>query len=74
MDLIRNERTKLLANAVNNTAVAVIVTTVITPLAGLLYGIQPVPGAIWFAYWFLWLFVGVGLHFSAQAVLGRLTS
>jgi hypothetical protein len=38
MSLIENERTKLLATAMNNTAVATIVTAIVAPVAGFLYG------------------------------------
>jgi hypothetical protein len=37
-NLIHNERTKLLATALNNTAVATLVTAIIAPVVGLLYG------------------------------------
>jgi CDP-diglyceride synthetase len=49
MSLIENERTKLLATALNNTAVATVVTAVIGPIAGLLYGFaNATPSRSWF--------------------------
>jgi hypothetical protein len=38
MSLVYNERTKLLATALNNTGVATVVTAVIAPVAAFLYG------------------------------------
>ena len=72
MSLIENERTKLLATAMNNMAVATIITAVVTPMVRLLYGSQTLISPYWLAFWLLWLFVGVALHLSAQAILGRL--
>ncbi|HXD46895.1 MAG TPA: hypothetical protein VN655_17355 [Pseudolabrys sp.] len=72
MSLIENERTKLLATALNNTAVATVVTAVIGPIAGFFYGLPTVSSRWWFLFWLLWLLVGIGLHLSAQSILGRL--
>ena len=38
MSLVQNERTKLLATAFNNTAVATFATAIIAPMAAFLYG------------------------------------
>jgi hypothetical protein len=38
MNLVHNERTKLLATGLNNVAVATIVTAIIAPIVGFLYG------------------------------------
>ena len=40
MSLIHNERTKLISTALNNAAVATIVTSFVAPVAGYLYGYQ----------------------------------
>ena len=73
MSLIENERTKLLATALNNTAVATVVTAVIGPIAGLLYGFaNATPSRSWFVIGVLWFLIGIGLHYLAQLVLGRL--
>ena len=39
MDAIYNERLRLLATALNNTAVAIFATAIIAPIAGFLYGV-----------------------------------
>jgi hypothetical protein len=73
MSLVDNEQTRLLAAALNNTAVATIVAGIIGPAAGVSYGLSST-GANW--SWFLvgaiWFLAGIGLHYSAQQVLRRL--
>lgn len=72
MNLIHNERVKLLATTLNNLGIASVVTGVVAPTAGFVYGIgswtQPIrlAGAI-----LAWLVAGVGLHLIAQPVLRR---
>jgi hypothetical protein len=71
--IIHNERTKLLATALNNVAVAAFVTGFIAPIVGFLYGSPTATATRW--WWLIgivWLLVGVGLHTTAQAVLGKL--
>ena len=73
MSLIDNERTKLLAAALNNIGVATIITGVVAPTAATLYGhgaISSGPTAIGIGA--VWLFAGLGLHLLAQIALGRL--
>ena len=73
MSLVENERTKLLAAALNNTAVATVVTAVIGQIAGALYGFaNATPSRSWFLIGLLWLLIGIGLHLLAQYVLRRL--
>jgi hypothetical protein len=73
MNLIHNERTKLLATALNNSAVATTVTAIVAPIVGFLYGSPNLAATRW---WPLigaaWLLVGLGLHILGQIVLGRL--
>lgn len=73
MSLIENERTKLLATALNNVGVATIITGVVAPTAAVLYGATPAGKDFW---WFVvavgWLVAGIGLHVLAQVNLGRL--
>jgi hypothetical protein len=73
MSLIHNERMKLLATALNNTAVATVATALIAPIVGFLYGSPSLAASRW---WPLigaaWLLIGLGLHLVAWAVLGRL--
>lgn len=74
MSLVHNERTKLLATALNNVAVATVVTALIAPAASFLYGATtPAGGGWWLAIGIAWLTGGIILHLAAQRVLGRLT-
>ena len=73
MNAIDNERVKLTATALNNTAVAVIVTGVIVPSASFLYGLATVPQArFWWLIALAWLVGGIALHAGARLALGRL--
>ena len=74
MSLIENERTKLLAIALNNVGVATIITGVVAPTVAALYGAANVAGEgiWWFVVAGVWLLAGIGLHLGAQFVLGRL--
>lgn len=67
-DMLRaNERLKLLATALNNLALAFVVAGYVGPVVA---GTIPAsPAAI---VTILWLVFGIGLHSSAQLVLGRL--
>ena len=69
MSLVHNERTKL--SALNNTSVATIVTGLVAPVVGFLYGAAPLNG-----WWWLiagaWFAAGLVLHLLARAILGRL--
>jgi hypothetical protein len=47
MSLIRNEQTKLLATALNNTAVATVATAIIAPMAAFLYGSNALVSSWW---------------------------
>ena len=73
MSLVHNERVKLVAATLNNVGVAALVTGVVAPMAGYVYGIgQPIgtgrlAGAIT-----MWLAVGSGLHILSQWVLRKL--
>lgn len=75
MSVVHNERTKLLATTLNNTAVAIIVTALIAPAVGFLYGTaNPAGGGWWLLIGLAWFVAGIVLHLAAQRVLGRLTS
>jgi hypothetical protein len=72
MSLIHNERTKLLATALNNSAVATIATAIIAPIASFLYGSSAVATRWWPWISLAWLLGGLRLHMAGQIVLGRL--
>jgi hypothetical protein len=64
---------KLLAAAVSNTGVATVVTAVIGPVVGLLYGTPSAAATTWWPIiGLIWLLVGIALHVGAQMILGRL--
>jgi hypothetical protein len=72
LSLIYNERTKLLATALNNMAVATMATAIIAPIAGIMYGSASFRTAWWPLFGLVWFLVGLGLHIAGQGVLGRL--
>jgi hypothetical protein len=72
MSLIENERTRLLATALNNVAVATVATALIAPTASFPYA----EGRSAFQIWRLdmapvWFAGGLCLHLFAHIVLGR---
>lgn len=71
VSLVENERTKLLATALNNLGVATIITGVVAPVATALYGTAH-PAYWWFTIAVVWIIVGLALHVLAQMVLGKL--
>ena len=72
-NLIRNERIKLTATALNNVAVATIVTALIAPAASFLYGTaNPAAGHWWLVIGLAWLTGGGALHLAARWMLGSL--
>lgn len=78
MSLIDNERTKLLANALDRASTACFTVGILTPTAGYLYGFVSL-GNIIEASWLLmtaagWLMATVALHLIARSVLRRLRS
>jgi hypothetical protein len=76
MTLVRNERTKLLANALDRASTACFTVGIATPLAGWLYnvsafraGLDPLTLAFGIGGW---LFGSIALHLAARRVLGDL--
>lgn len=75
-DLVHNERTKLLANALDRASTAALAVGVLGPIVTASYGLGPggrgaalsvlVLGTI------LWMSMAILLHVQAQRVLGRL--
>jgi hypothetical protein len=70
MSLVHNERVKLSATALNNTAIATVVTGLIAPAASFAYGLSTGPsGHLWWLVASAWLSSGVLIHFAARAML-----
>jgi len=73
MSLVRNERIKLVATALNNVGIATIVTALIVPGVSSVYNPSwPLPSHWWLAVAGVWLVAGISLHLLAIATLGRL--
>jgi hypothetical protein len=73
-ELVENERTKLLANALDRASTAILTIGVVAPVSAALYTLVVPPiGPGWFvAVALVWIFAGIGLHISARLVLGAL--
>ena len=71
MSAVHNEQTKLLATAVNNIAVALVVIGVVTPVTAMSFGVAsaPVlrPATVVFAA--IWLCAATGLHWIGLRIL-----
>jgi Na+/melibiose symporter-like transporter len=72
MNLVYNERTKMLAAAFNNSAVATFATAIIAPMAAYLYGANAMSRDWWPLLSVAWLIAGLSLHLAGQYILGRL--
>ena len=74
MSLIHNERTKLLANALDRASTACLTVGVLGPTAAALYGIGADHASAWIIGIgsLLWLSAAGVLHWFARYVLGRL--
>lgn len=72
MDAIHNERVKLIATALNNTAIATVVTGLIAPAANILYGLATLRTPYWWLVAASWLCGGLALHLGARWALGGL--
>ena len=73
--LIHNERTKLLANALDRASTALLVAGIVTPAAGYFYrltGATTLASGLLVTSFYVWFFCGVGLHLGGRRVLGRL--
>ena len=75
MSLIRNERTKLLAGALDRVSTACVTVGIVAPAASLVYGFS---GRFQAPAWFLsvafvlWSLAAIALHLGARRVLGGL--
>jgi hypothetical protein len=73
-ELVRNERLKLLANALDRASTSCVTIGFIAPMAAAVYG----GGALGLSAGFFviagvsWILLGVGLHLLAHQVLGAL--
>ena len=70
--IVRNERTKLLASALNTLGTTTIASALILPAIASAYRLTHPLGALWPVIGIVWLGIGVALHVLAQIVLGRL--
>jgi len=72
--LIRNERIKLIAGALNNVGIATIVTAIVVPSVSFVYNPTWPPVSHWWpVVGAFWLTAGGALHSLALLILGRLT-
>jgi hypothetical protein len=74
MSLIDNERTKLLANALDRASTACVTVGLLAPIAAVLYGASASFAGMWaFALGGgIWLLAAIALHLVARFVLGGL--
>ena len=72
--LVANERAKLTAMALNNGAVAAMITSVVGPGASVLYGIATPKTPYWWEFGLAWIIISAGLHMAARTALGELES
>jgi hypothetical protein len=74
MSLIHNERTKLLAGALDRTSTALVTVGVAVPLVGYFVGGVRPEGGFWVVAVIaaISIFVAFGLHLAARWVLGGL--
>ena len=75
-DLVENERTKLLAGALDRASTARFTVGVLAPTAAALYGagtfgLEPLAAA---AIALVWILAAVALHWLARVILGALRS
>ena len=70
--LVANELAKLTATALNNSAIAAVITSVVGPAASDLYGLTKPASPYWWAFGLAWLIIAAGLHLAARKALGEL--
>ncbi len=70
--VIRNEKRKLAATALNNIAVATVVTGLVAPVIALGYQFSAPHGRYWIAFPVLWLVAAYIIHQIARRQLERL--
>jgi hypothetical protein len=75
MSLVHNERTKLLANALNTGATSSFAIGVLAPMAAAFYNVgggTPIRFAVLAVGTAIWILVAIGLHLAARETLKRL--
>lgn len=72
--VVHNERTKLTAGWLNTVAAASVIAGGVSPLVALAYGFTELQREAWVVAILsvTWILAGIGLHFVARAILGRL--
>jgi hypothetical protein len=70
--LVSNERARLTATALNNSAVAAMITSVVGPAASDLYGIAAPKSPYWWAFGLAWIIIAASLHLAARKAIGDL--
>jgi Na+/melibiose symporter-like transporter len=70
--LVHNERTKLIANALDRASTGAFLAGVAVPTATAMFGQQSIAWEYFFSCVLLWVAVGVILHVEARKVLGAL--
>lgn len=75
-DLVENERTKLLAGALDRASTAYFTVGVLAPVAAAIYGagsfgLGPIASAL---VALVWILAAVALHWLARVILGALRS
>ena len=71
MSLVGNERTKLLAAALDRVSTVCITVGIAAPVSSFVYS-SNVPASSLIAACYIWLLIALGLHLAARRVLGRL--
>lgn len=70
--LVRNEQRKLAATALNNIAVATVVTGIVAPVIASAYHVSTPHGKYWAVFPVLWVLVAMGIHQLARRMLEEL--
>ena len=74
--LVANERTKLLANALNTACTSCVTVGIATPAAGFIYNVSGFRNSVGVLELVLglcgWIFAAIGLHLLARRALGGL--
>ena len=74
MSLVSNEKTKLLAAALDRASTACVTVGILAPMAAVIYGLPGNSSPVWafILATVFWLFAAVVLHMVARNVLGGL--